>query len=294
MAEQVALVTGGTRGLGLATASALAAKGFRVVLTARKAADGEAAGARIRAATPNARVDHIILDLASFASIRAGAAAFHALGLPLPLLVANAGFMAYGPKPAFTAEGFESTFGTNHLGHFLFTHLLLDDLLRSTPSRVVVVSSAMHRQGVGPGPGPDFDFDDVKAEKGFHPTIAYRNSKLANLWFAAELDRRLRSKNVTVVSVSPGWVPETQADYVTGFQRFLFKYVLGHMPFARTTKQGSDNTVFAAISPDVQAGGYYEDQKPGVLSDDARNAELARKLWDKSLAWCGLDGAAGP
>jgi NAD(P)-dependent dehydrogenase (short-subunit alcohol dehydrogenase family) len=294
MDERVALITGGNRGLGLASASKLAAKGFHVVVTARKPADGEAAVRRIGAAVPGSDAQFLVLDLASFASIRGCADAFHELGLPLHLLVENAGFMSYADRPAFTVEGFESCFGVNHLGHFLLTHLLLDDLVASAPSRVVVVSSAMHRRGVGPGPGPDFDYGNLRAEKSFDPSVAYRNSKLANLWFAAELDRRLRAEGVTVVSVSPGWVPQTQVDHVTGFQRFLFQNVLGHLPFARTVEEGSDNTVFAATAPGVTSGGFYEDGAPGVRSDEARSAEKARRLWEASVAWCRLQrgGAA--
>ncbi len=292
MNKKTALVTGGTRGLGFETARKLAAAGHRVVLTARKAAEGEAAVALIVSKTPGADVRSLVLDLASFASIRAFAQAFHATGLPLHLLVNNAGLMTLDPKPTLTVDGFELTLGTNHIGHFLLTHLLLDDLRRAAPSRIVVVSSGMHRRGVGPGPGPDFDYDNLRAEKSFHPSTAYRNSKLANLWFAFELDRLVRSENIAVVAVSPGWVPETQADaQPNGFQRFLFRSVLPHLPIARTLRQGSDNTVFAALTPALQAqgGGYFEDQKPSLLSDDAKDMEQAKRLWAASCTWTGIE-----
>jgi NAD(P)-dependent dehydrogenase (short-subunit alcohol dehydrogenase family) len=120
---------------------------------------------------------------------------------------------------------------------------------------------------------------------------AYRNSKLANLWFAAELARRLADKDVAVLSVSPGFVPETHIPNMSSaFQRFLFRWVMPRLPFARTLAQGADNTVFAATEPSLarRSGSYFEDQKPGVLSDDARSEEKARRLWEASLAWCNI------
>lgn len=297
MSERVALITGGSRGLGYVTARKLAAVGFEVVLTARKAAEAEAAAAQIRQQVPGSQVRGLSLDLTSSASIRGCASSFQALGLPLHVLVNNAGLMTTDTRPVMTAEGFELTLATNHLGHFLLTHLLLGDLERAAPSRVVVVSSAMHRKGVGPGPGPDFDYDNLKAEKGFHPMVAYRNSKLANLWFAFELDRCLRGKNVAVLAVSPGWVPETQADQqASGFQRFLFRHVLPRLPIARTVEQGADNTVFVATEPSLQTqgGGFFEDRRPGVTSDEARTEQQAKRLWDASCAWCGISKYGAP
>lgn len=289
MSERVAIVTGSSRGIGRSAAEKLAARGFRVVLTARRAADVEAAAAAIRAAHPGATIDAIPIDLAAPASVRAFADAFHALGLPLHVIVLDAGRMPTDPRPLRTAEGLELTFATNHLGHFLLTHLVLGDLVRAAPSRVVVVSSSMHRRGVGPGPGPDFDFEDLRAEKGFHPAVAYRNSKLANLWFAFELDRRVRAAGVTVVALSPGWVPETIArDRPTRLQRLLFARVLPHLPIARTLDEASDAVVHAATEPGLASGSFLEDGKPGLVSDEARSEAAARRLWDASLALCGL------
>ena len=296
MTRRVALITGGSRGLGLATAKRLAARGYEVLITARRAESGEAAAASIRAEVPAAEVRHMVLDLASFASIRAFAGAFHALGLPLHLLINNAGLTTSTVRDlAFTEDGLEAALGTNHVGHFLLTHLLLRDLVRAAPSRIVVVSSSMHRKGVGPGPGPDFDYDNLKGEKSYHPATAYRNSKLANLWFTAELARRLRDEEVTVLSVSPGFVPETHVPNLSSaVQRFLHRWILPRMPFARTVAQGADNTVFAATEPSLasRSGGYYEDEKPGVLSDDARSEEKARRLWEASLEWCKIRAAS--
>ena len=297
MPGQVALITGANRGLGSETARQLAARGYHVVLTARNPADGESAVARIQAAVPGARAQSLPLDVASFASIRGFVEAFRALGLPLHVLVNNAGVITTAARPSFTVEGFELTLGTNHVGPALLTHLLLPDLARAAPSRIVIVSSAMHRQGVGPGPGPDFDYDNLKGEKSFHPVTAYRNSRLANLWFASELARRLRGKmEVAVLALSPGWVPETQAAAApSAVQRFLFRYVLPHMPFARTVKEGSDTIVYVATEPGLQAqsGGFFEDRKPGVMSAEAHDEMKARRLWDETMRWCGIAGEYG-
>jgi NAD(P)-dependent dehydrogenase (short-subunit alcohol dehydrogenase family) len=293
MTKQVALITGGNRGLGLATAKKLAARGYEVLITARKAEDGEAAASSIRTGVPGAEVRPMVLDLASLSSIRAFADAFHATGLPLHLLIANAGLTTSSLRGlTLTQDGFEAALGTNHIGHFLLTHLLLRDLERSAPSRIVVVSSEMHRKGVAPGPGPDFDYDNLKGEKSYNATTAYRNSKLANLWFTAELARRFKDKGVVALAVSPGFVPETHIPNVSSaFQRFLFRRVFPLMPFARTLEQGADNTVFAATDPSLakKNGDYYfEAEKPGVLSDDAKSEEKAKRLWEASLTWCSI------
>jgi NAD(P)-dependent dehydrogenase (short-subunit alcohol dehydrogenase family) len=142
---------------------------------------------------------------------------------------------------------------------------------------------------VGPGPGPDFDYDNLNAEKSFHPTVAYRNSKLANVWFVRELARRLKGKDVAVLAVNPGWVPATIAEtQASPLQRFLFRRVYPLFPFTRTVDQAADNTVYAATDPALQAqsGGYFEDQHPGIVSDEAQDDAKARRD-------CGRPPAAG-
>ncbi|MGC4114766.1 MAG: SDR family oxidoreductase [Myxococcales bacterium] len=288
-ATKVAIVTGGNRGLGLATVEKLARRGFHVVLTARK--NGEEAVAAIKAKVPDAQVQALPLDLASFASIRAFATSFQSQGLPLNVLVNNAGLMALDPNPAKTADGFELILGTNHVGHFLLTHLLWADLVRSAPSRLVVLSSSLHRAGFGPGKGPDFDYDNLNAEKSFEPMVAYRNSKLANLWFARELARRTEGKGVSVIAVNPGWVPSTIAEtQKSAIQRFLFRHVYPRFSFARSVDQATENTLFAATDPGLQSrsGEYFEDLAPGVVSDEAKDEAKARRLWDASCGWCGI------
>ncbi len=297
MSRKVAIVTGGNRGLGLDTARKLAAWGARVTLTARNPDDGSRACDSIRARVPGADVQSMLLDLASFASIRDFAARFVELDLPLDLLVENAGSMMEGPKPRFTKEGFEATFGTNHLGHFLLTHLLLPAVQRASPSRIVIVASSMHKAGVGRGPGPDFDYDNLRAEKGFEPTIAYRNSKLANVWFTYELNRFLDGTNVTANAVCPGFVPATIADRQRSpIARFVFRHVLARMPFARSLDQGSGNTFFAATDSGLEGigGKFIVDKQLSASSEESYDLQKARRLWETSRELCGIDQFGQP
>lgn len=188
------MITGGNRGIGLMTARKLAERGCRVILTSRNVELGEQAADWIQQQVPGAEVETTQLDLASFASIHKFADAFHARGLPLHVLINNAGLMNVNKQPKFTTDGFELTIGTNHLGHFLLVHLLLPDLLRSAPARLVIVSSQTHMPGIGSGPLVDFDYDNLRAEKYYQPEVFYKNSKLANIWFGYELQRRLAGR----------------------------------------------------------------------------------------------------
>ena len=196
--QRVAMITGGNSGIGFATASKLVARGFHVVLASRNQQKSEEAIARMHAVIPNASVESIPLDLSSFAAIRQCTATFQAKGYPLQILINHAGGSFPGKQAQFTADGFEMTFGTNHLGHFLLTNLLLDGLMRSAPARVITVSSQLHIPGYAGGPPTDFDYDNLKAEKYYNAQVFYKNSKLANMWFAYELQRRLAGSGVTL------------------------------------------------------------------------------------------------
>ena len=286
------MITGGNSGIGFATARKLAAKGFHVILASRNQQTSAQAIARIRASQPNASVESIPLDLASFASVRQCAAAFQAKGYPLHVLINNAGGSNPGKQTRFTADGFELTFGTNHLGHFLLTNLLLDDLKRSAPARVITVSSQLHIPGYGGGPPPDFDYDNLKGEKYYNANIFYRNSKLANMWFTYELQRRLKGTGVTSNAVCPGFVPAAIADRRTSpVERFMYKHILARMPFARSLEQASTSYLFAATDPSLEGvgGKFIVDGKGRRSSDESYDEQKARRLWDLSWASCGLD-----
>lgn len=288
---RVAMITGGNSGIGFATATRLAAHGFHVIMASRNQQTSAQAIARIRARQPDASIESIPLDLASFASVRQCAAAFQAKGYPLHVLINNAGGSIPGKHARFTADGFEMTFGTNHLGHFLFTNLLLDSLTRSAPARVITVSSQLHIPGYAGGKPPDFDYDNLKGEKYYDANVFYRNSKLANMWFTYELQRRLTGTGVTSNAVCPGFVPAAIAERRTSpVERFLYKQILARMPFARSLEQASTSYMVAATDPGLEGvgGKFIVDGKERCSSEESYDEQRARRLWDASWAWCGL------
>lgn len=284
--RRVALVTGANRGLGLATATKLAAAGFRVVMTARSASSLEEAARTVKAAVPDAQLDTMTLDLASPRSVRAFAAAYRERGWPIHLLLENAGLMAFGDLQK-SEDGYEMQFATNHLGHFLLTAELEDVLVRSAPARVVVVSSTMHIPGEGPGKGPDFDYENLKAEKYWDAMSFYRNSKLANVWFAYALSKRLAGKGVTVNALCPGFVPATSQDRAKGFQGFLFRWVFPHLPNARTVDVATGNIAWVCTAPELASvtGKFFADRKERRSSDESYDVEKQERLWRFSETW---------
>jgi NAD(P)-dependent dehydrogenase (short-subunit alcohol dehydrogenase family) len=290
--QRVAMITGGNSGIGFATAGKLAGKGFAVILASRNQVASSQAIDRIHSATPNAVVESIPLDLASFSSIRQCVAVFQSKGFPLHLLINNAGGSVPGKQASFTVDGFELTFGTNHLGHFLFTNLLLDNLKRSAPARVITVSSELHNPEHTGGPAPDFDYDNLRGEKYYNPQIFYRNSKLANLWFAYELQRRLSGTGVTSNAVCPGFVPAAiAARRKSPIARFFYAQIMARMPFARSLEQASSSYIYAATDPKFkgEGGKFIVDGREKRSSDESYDEEKARHLWERSWKWCGLD-----
>ena len=289
---RVAMITGGNSGIGFATARKLAAKGYHVIMAARNQQTATQAIARIKAEQPNASLESIPLDLASFASIRQCAATFKAKGYPLHVLINNAGGAFKGQHASFTTDGFEMTFGTNHLGHFLLTNLLLDDLKRSAPARVITVSSQRHIPGFAGGKGAQFDWDNLKGEKFYNASLFYCNSKLANMWFAYELQRRLAGTGVTSNAVCPGFVPEAIGDRRTSpLDRLLYRKILPRMPFARSLDQASSSYLLAATDARwAGVGGWFiVDGKERRSSEASYDEAQARRLWELSWTWCGLD-----
>ena len=290
--ERVAMITGGNSGIGFATVKKLAAKGYRVFLASRNQEASQKAIEQIRAEQPDAIVESIPLDLASFESIRACVSAFQEKGYPLHLLINNAGGSIYGKEASFTTDGFEMTFGVNHLGHFLLTNLLLDDLKHSAPARVITVSSELHNPE-SPGPDPDFDYDNLKGEKYYHTQVFYRNSKLANMWFAYELNRRLAGTGVTSNAVCPGFVPAAiGARRNSPVARFFFARIMPRMPFARSLDEASDSYLVAMTQPKStsEGGKFIVDGEEKLSSDESYDEEKARILWEKSLSWSELGG----
>jgi NAD(P)-dependent dehydrogenase (short-subunit alcohol dehydrogenase family) len=275
----VAIVTGASTGIGKETARALAAAGARVVLAARDAAKTDAAADEIRAAVPDAELEVGLLDLTSLESVRAFVAGFLGDHDQLQLLINNAGVM-YTPY-GHTAEGFELQFGTNHVGHFLLTCLLVPALLAGAPSRVVNLSSGGHV-------GSDIVWDDPNFERrDYDKFAAYGQSKTANILFSVELDRRLGERGVHAYAVHPGMISTELGRYmtsddVTALMERARRGPSGGMPPRKTIPQGAATTVWAATAPELdgQGGTYLADCR---VTDEhapwARDPESARRLW---------------
>jgi NAD(P)-dependent dehydrogenase (short-subunit alcohol dehydrogenase family) len=249
-AGRVAIVTGANSGLGYETARALARKGAKVIMACRNLEKGHAAAGRLQGQELQGSVEVMQLDLADLASVQRFAELFRAGHDRLDLLINNAGVMML-PQRQETADGFEMQFGTNHLGHFALTGRLLDLLLRTPGSRVVAVSSMAHNFG-------SMDFEDLQAEASYSSTGAYGQSKLANLLFAYELQRRLDAAPVdgansagTLVAAShPGWTA-TNLQQHSRLARWLNPLL------AQGPEMGALPTLYAATAPDVVKGGFY-------------------------------------
>ena len=277
---RVALVTGANSGLGLHTSIALARKGARVLMACRDAGRAQAALQRVRADAPGATVELVTLDLASLASVEAAADEVAGRTPVLDLLVDNAGVMAT-PK-GVTADGFELQLGTNHLGHFALTGQLLPLLLAAPAARVVVVSSGAHRTG-------RIAFDDLQSERGYSRWKAYGQSKLANLLFVRELDRRAAATPLLVAAAHPGYAA---THLQSGQGSFLLEAVMkvGNAVIAQSDEAGALPSLYAATMPDVRRGDYWGPSlaelrgapkrvgRSAAAEDDA----VARRLWERS------------
>jgi NAD(P)-dependent dehydrogenase (short-subunit alcohol dehydrogenase family) len=280
MKDKTVLITGGNAGLGLETAVALATMGAAVTITARDAARGDAARQEIierSNADPN-QVEVMALDLASTDSIRRFAEAFLAGHPRLDVLINNAGLIL--SERTETEDGFETTFGVNHLGHVLLTDLLLDRLKASAPARIVVVASEAHKFAID-----GLKFDDLQCEGRFWSYRVYGRSKLANIYFTRALAKRLEGTGVTVNAVHPGSVATRFGrDGDTRLTTALTTFVA--RPFSRTPEEGSRTQVWVASAPELEgvSGGYFSSSKPadGSLSKVARDDEAAEHLWTVS------------
>ena len=284
---RVAVVTGANSGLGFATARELSRAGARVVLTSRSTEKGEDAAARIASAVPGALVEAAVLDLADLESVRAFAASAPDR---LDLLINNAGVMA-APR-RLTKDGFESQFATNHLGHFALTGLLLGRLLPAPAPRVVTVSSLMHRGG-------KLNFDDLQSERGYSRWGAYQQSKLANLMFCFELQRRAIEAGSGLLSMAahPGYAATNLQ--AAGTDRFYERWfmAIGNRLFAQSADMGALPTLYAATYPDLPGGTYVG---PGGRSEQrgypkvvgaagkAYDEQAWRRLWEVSEELTGV------
>src|SRR2546430_7033127 len=243
---RLAVVTGANTGLGFETARVLAARGASVVLAVRDTGKGKAAAARIAGTAPGADVTVQPLDLASLESIRAAAGELRARHPRIDLLINNAGVMF--PPRQITRDGFELQLGTNHLGHFALTGLLLEQMLPVPGSRVVTVSSQAHRIRAR------INFDDLQSQRSYRRVAAYSQSKLANLMFTYELARRLSSAATTTIAVAahPGLAATELTRHTPAIAAFFYARVISQNP-----AMGALPVLRAATDPGVAGGQYY-------------------------------------
>jgi retinol dehydrogenase 12 len=275
------LLTGGGRGLGRATAEKLAVSGHRVILVARSRASAGAAVEAILGRLPQARVEARAVDLSSLAAVRAFATAEAERGEPIDVLFHIAGVMQTSRTRRLTVDGYEETLAVNVLAPFLLTARLLPALERSVSARVVTVSSRLHLPG-SRGEPVDFDFDDPQLERGYHPDRAYKNSKLAVLWFTYELQRRLAARPITANAVCPGFVPATAAASTSGVMRWVMSWVMPHLPFATSVDAATDSFVFMALDPSLEGvgGKFFGEQHPIESSPQSRDTDQSQRFWE--------------
>src|SRR5580693_3020073 len=284
---RVAVITGANTGLGYETALALAGHGARVVLAVRNLDKGKDAAAQITAQSPDAEVALQELDLTSLESIRAAAEQLRSEHDRIDLLINNAGVM-YTPK-ANTKDGFELQFGTNHLGHFAFTGLLLDRLLPVAGSRVVTVSSVGHRIRA------DIHFDDLQWERSYNRVSAYGQAKLANLLFTYELQRRLASHGTTIAAAAhPGG---SNTELMRNLPRWATAVYPVLEPLFQDSAMGALPSLRAATDPGVLGGQYYGPDGfaqtrgyPELVSSSRKShdVDLQRRLWAVSEELTGV------
>ena len=283
MAGKSVLVTGGTGGIGKATAIRLAALGARVGITGRDPARTEAAAAGIRATQGSPVVDAFAADMSVQAGVRRLAAQVLDTYPRLDVLVNNAG--GFWAHRHVTADGLERTFALNHLAPFLLTSLLLDRLTASAPARIITVSSGAHARG-------RIDFDDLQGERNYSGQHAYSQSKLANVIFTYELARRLKGTGVTATVLHPGVVrtrfgAEDQAAYLAVMIRMA-------RLFMKTPAQGAGTPIYLASSPQVEGitGRYFVNRKPKISSKVSYDTTAAARLWQASIDLAGMTATA--
>ncbi len=282
MDGRVVLITGGTGGIGKATATALAAMGAEVVVTGRNPEKGEKAVGEIRETSGNANVSLLLADLAVQAEVRRLAQEFKERHDRLDVLINNAGGV-FGRREE-TPDGIEWTLAVNHLAPFLLTNLLLDLLKKSAPSRVVTVSSEAQRWG-------RMDFDDLQSEKRYRSFPVYGMTKLANVMFTFELAERLEGTGVTANCMHPGSV---NTDFAANNRDLSSLFFRLFKPFMRTPEGGADTLVYLAASPEVEGmtGKYLLDRKVTTASNVAYDKATRQRLWEESTKLTGPERVA--
>jgi NAD(P)-dependent dehydrogenase (short-subunit alcohol dehydrogenase family) len=279
------LITGVNSGLGLEASKVLSKKGAHIIMAVRNLQKGKEAVDKIKQENPNAKLDLMVLDLADFDSIRKFSEEFHSEYSQLHILINNAGVMA-PQKRELTKQGFEVQFGANHLGHFLLTGLLLDILKQTPNSRITNHSSLVHKQKQYGG--ADIFFDDLNFEKSYNKDYAYGQSKLANLLFTYELDRKLKANNIlTIVTAGHPGYTNTNLQKNYGF----FISVIMNNILAQKVDMGTLPILRAATEDNLKGAEFFGPTKMGEMkgypelvksSDKSYDTQIAKRLWEVS------------
>jgi NAD(P)-dependent dehydrogenase (short-subunit alcohol dehydrogenase family) len=267
-------VTGGNRGIGLATARRLVAAGHSVCITARREADARAA----LDAIDNPRATWVQLDLASLSATRRCAEELAARGDRFDVVLHNAGVLLAPKTRRMTEDGLEQTLQVNAVAPLLLTQRLRPVLDR--PARLVWTGSSLHAPGSRGGAEVDFRFDDIHMDAHYHYERAYKNSKLAQIWVSTEIERRFGAEGLHSDVVCPGFVPTTAAAHLSGFRRFALAHILSHMPFATSLEEAATRIADACLTPrDAPGGRYFHGGALSTPSDDARDPEQAARFY---------------
>ncbi|XP_026871976.2 retinol dehydrogenase 12-like isoform X1 [Electrophorus electricus] len=270
--DKTAVITGANTGIGKETAIDLAKRGARVIMGCRDMEKADAALKEIIKLSGNQNIISKKLDLADSKSIKEFAQAVNSEEKQVNILINNAGVMVcpYGK----TADGFEMQIGVNHMGHFLLTFLLIDLIKRSTPARIINVSSMAHKWG-------NINLDDINSEKSYDKSKAYSQSKLANVLFTRSLAKKLQGTGVTVYAVHPGVVQTELWRHLSGPQQAAMCLI---RPITKTPVQGAQTTIYCSVAPELETetGKYYSDCASASCSNVAMDDDMAQRLWDLS------------
>lgn len=286
MRGKTVIITGANSGIGKALAGELLKLQARVIMACRDRGRAEEAARELRRSAGGTEEEQgelviKLLDLASLSSVRSFCQEINQEESKIDVLINNAGL--YQCPYTLTAEGFEMQLGVNHLGHFLLTHLLLDLLKSSAPSRIVVVSSKLYKYG-------SINFSDLNSQKSYDKAFCYSQSKLANLLFTLELAKRLEGTGVTVNALTPGIVRTNLGRHVN--MPLLAKplFQLASMAFFKSPLEGAQTPLYLACSPEVQgvSGKCFANCKEEELLEKAKDPEAAKRLWDISCDMVGI------
>ncbi|XP_038662180.1 WW domain-containing oxidoreductase isoform X2 [Scyliorhinus canicula] len=280
LSGKVVIVTGANSGIGYETARSLALHGAQVVLACRNRARASEATQKILEEWHKAKVEAMTLDLSSLSSVRQFAETYKAMNLPLHVLICNAG--VFGSSWQMTEDGLETTFQVNHLGHFYLVQLLQDVLRRSIPSRVIIVSSESHRFTDIKDPSGKLDFSLLSpAKKDYWAMLAYNRSKLCNVLFSNELNRRLSTHGVTSNALHPGNMMYSSIHRSWWLYTLLFALA---RPFTKSMQQGAATTVYCSVAPELEGlgGMYFNNCCRCQPSQKAQDEASASALWELS------------